>query len=162
MATGQYFLMNRPITITLNGLGAGNNAFSSALENPGYLTADIQIKFRTGSGALNSNGYVNLHLLRSADGGATFDTPQLETVIATIPATRSSTPYVFSAETPGYLPAHWKIAVSNRTGQPFSTSSGDFMHVYTARLLIDLQIFVFDYVPTGRARLSGAATAVMV
>jgi len=126
------------ITITLASLADGSIATSSTIDNSSdkFIAASIQLKLRTGTGTDLVGGVV-LYLVRSVDGGTTFDSPATEgsEVLASYNVNEDSTDYRFSAETTrvGLLPSHWKIAVKNDSGGPFDSTASNFSAEYSGK-----------------------------
>src|SRR4051812_10159576 len=75
-----------------------NAATSSAIDNSSnkFLSANIQISIRTNATS-GATGYMNFYLIRSADGGTTYDGNGTSTAIAGI--TIGSMPLVSVANT---------------------------------------------------------------
>jgi len=118
------------ITITLASLADGAIATSSTIDNSTdkFITADIQVKVRTGTGT-DSGGGLTLFFLRSVDGGTTFDSTTNDTaeVLAGYNVNADSTDFRFSAETTrlGALPSHWRIAIKNDSGAALDSTGSN-------------------------------------
>ena len=121
---------NNTITITLASLTNGSRATSSTIDNSStkFLSADVQVKIRTGAGT-SATGTVTIYFIRSVDGGTTFDdsTDNAE-VLGVFNANTDTTDFIFSVDTTvaGTLPSHWKIAVKNDSGATFNVTSSNF------------------------------------
>jgi hypothetical protein len=129
--TQQNFTENQTITITLASLANNATVSSSTIDNTTtkYVSADIQVKIRTGTtpaAPLN----LTVKLLRSVDGGITFDDSGDNAEILGIFSVTTTTgaDYIFSVDTSnqGILPPRWKLAVTNNTGDAFNSTAGNF------------------------------------
>src|SRR5690242_6348031 len=111
---------SQSITITLNSLGAATFATSSAIDNSTnlFIGADIQTVFKTGASGVSATGTIEVHLLRSADGGTTYDSAvsmNPATLLGIVNANANATTYTFTFSTDliGQLPDKFKIAIYN-------------------------------------------------
>jgi len=121
---------NQSVTITLASLANGSTATSNAIDNSTtkFLAADFQIKFRTTTSTL-ATGAVLLYLIRSVDGGTTYDdAPTNSELIGTYAANTDSTTFIVSTDTTlsGQLPDFFKIAIKNMSGATFDASGANF------------------------------------
>jgi hypothetical protein len=129
MATVTLNITNsQPVTITIASLANTSTNTSNAIDNSTnkFLSALVQVKLRTGSSGTASTGYCGVFLVRSADGGTTYDDSN-KVLIGTVPMTANNTTYIatFSTEPFGPLGSHWKVAVYNGTGGALSSTAGD-------------------------------------
>lgn len=138
MNTQQAFIENQTITITLDSLADGATVSSSTINNTinKYISADIQVKIRTGATPATPFT-VTIKILRSVDGGTTFDdSGDNAEVLAIFGVTDvASTDYIFSMDTSnkGILPARWKLAVTNNTGDALDSTAGNFYAKFTGK-----------------------------
>ena len=136
----QDFTNSVSITITLASLANGSSVASSAIDNSTdkYLSANIQIKIQTDAGAV-STGTVTVYILRSVDGGTTYDDLNNNAeILGVFNANVANTDYVFSVDTNivGSLPDFWKIAVKNDSGDAFDSTGGNFYCKMLGKLLL--------------------------
>lgn len=129
---------DNPITITLASLADGSTATSNSINNSAneFISADIQITLKTGGSVDTANGSVTVSLIRSADGGATFDDSNTNAdVLGVFDANVASQTYVFSIDSSrlGTLPNYWKIAITNNSGGVFDSTAGNFTVVYSGK-----------------------------
>lgn len=134
MATASLNATNsNTVTITLSSVTNGSTATSSAIDNSTnkFLSANIQVKFKTGASGTSSTGSFSVYLIRSADGGTTYDSTG--TLIGTQPATANATTYIqtFPTEPFGPLGTSWKVAVVNNSGGTTDTTAGNHSCVFT-------------------------------
>lgn len=125
----QNFTSNIPINIGLNSLANNSTVASTANDNSGFLFigADVQLKFTTGA-TPTSGGTLNVFILKSVDGGFTYDdsNPTTAEFLRSIEVTSTpSTSYntSFFIET---LPKFWKILVENKTGDALDATPANF------------------------------------
>lgn len=135
----QEFTNNQTITITLASLADGATATSSTIDNSTtkYLHCDLQMKMRSGAG-VSGSGTVTLYILRSADGGTTFDDIGVNTdIFGIFNVPDNSTDYVFSVDTStiGILPEYWKLTVLNNTGDAFDSTGSNFSVKFVGKKL---------------------------
>lgn len=121
------------VTITIASLANGSAAVSSAIDNSSnkYLEALIQAKIKTNASGTSATGLVNVFLVRSADGGTTYD-DSTRTLIGTLPAVANATTYIntFSTAPAGALGTHWKVAIENRSGAALDATGGSHAVVF--------------------------------
>ena len=138
MATAkQVYTPNQTVTITLASLANGATAVSSAIDNStnGYLSAEFQIKVRTGTVA--GTPTVSVYLLRSVDGGTDYDdstnvnNPELMRQINTPTA---STTYISSVRVES-LPQYFKVMVVNNSGGALDSTGSNHSIKYCAKTL---------------------------
>lgn len=130
------------ITITLASLGNATFATSNAIDNSVDLAinADIQVKIKTGASGVSATGTIEVHLLRSADGGTTYDNPvsmNPATLIGVFGATANATtygPYSFATDPYGQLPDKFKVAIYNNTGAALDVTAGNFLAQFIEKL----------------------------
>lgn len=119
---------SQSITITLASLASASTNTSSAVDNSSnkFLEALVQVKILTGASGASVTGYTNIWLIRSADGGTTYDDAG-RVLIGTLPTAANATTYIgsFSTAMAGALGSHWKIAVENRSGTTFNATGGN-------------------------------------
>lgn len=134
----QIFTENQTITITLASLAADATAVSSTIDNTSdkYISADIQVKIRTGTTPAAPFS-VTLKILRCVDGGTNFDDSGDNAEILGIFTVTdvSGADYIFSVDTSmkGILPARWKLAVTNNTDDAFDSSGANFYAKFTGK-----------------------------
>jgi hypothetical protein len=125
-----FYANNQTITITLASLADQGTAVSSVIDNSTnkFITADFQLKFRTGS-PTNSLGAVGMFIIRSADGGTTFDdAPTNAEAIGNFAAATDNTTFIVSTDSSlsGQLPDFFKIAIKNMSGAAFDATGSNF------------------------------------
>lgn len=126
----QRFTDSIPVTIVLDSLGDGSSVASSAIDNSvnAYISANIQFKIKTGTGT-SAVGTVTVYILRSADGGTTYDDLNSNSeILGVFNANVDATTYVFSVDTNivGSLPDFWKAALANNSGATLDSTGGSF------------------------------------
>lgn len=136
----QDFDNNIAVTIALASLANGASVASSAIDNSTtkYLSANIQIKIQTDPGAV-ATGTVTVYILRSVDGGVTYDDLNSNAeILGVFNANAANTDYVFSVDTNivGSLPDFWKVAVKNDSGDAFDSTGGNFYCKMLGKLLL--------------------------
>jgi hypothetical protein len=138
MATGkQVYTPNQVVTITLASLANGGTAVSSAIDNStnGYLSAEFQIRVRTGTVA--GTPTVTVYILRSIDGGTDYDdstnvnNPEVMRQISTPTAT---TTYTSSIRVES-LPQYFKIMLVNNTGGALDSTGSNHYIKYCAKTI---------------------------
>lgn len=116
------------VTITLASLANNTAATSSAIDNTTnkFLSALVQVKVKTGASGTSLTGSVSVYLVRSTDGGTTYDDTNA-TCLGVIPAIANATTYIriFSTEPYGPLGSHWKLAVTNYSGATLDSTGGN-------------------------------------
>lgn len=118
----QLFNNNNAITITLASLADATFATSTAIDNSvnKFISAIIQLKIKTGAAGVGATGRIEVYLIRSSDGGTTYDDSSAlnSEPLGSFVANANATTYLFSIDTSkvGTLPSHWKLAVKNATG----------------------------------------------
>lgn len=121
------------VTITLASLANASSAVSSAVDNSSnkYLEALIQVKVRTNAAGTSATGVTNVFLVRSADGGTTYD-DNTRVLLGTLPTNANGTTYIgtFSTAPVGALGTHWKAAVENRSGAALDSTGGNHAVVF--------------------------------
>src|SRR5581483_5660177 len=137
------FNNNHAVTISMQGLADGSKAISDVIDNSvnRFIQADIQVKFKTNQHKINPSGTVSIGILRSVDGGVTFDSHlRPGNIIATIDQLDADTTYVVSASTHniGLLPSHFKVSVRNDTGQPLFHKDEKFSVVYAGKNILEV------------------------
>ena len=133
---------NQSVTITLASLANGSFATSNAIDNSvdKFISANIQIKIKTGTGipAFPNRPTIAVFLIRSADGGTTYDdTNDNSQLIDVFQMKNDSTTYVVTADTGGVgqLPDFWKIAIKNKTGVAFDATPANLSVIFTGNKL---------------------------
>ena len=107
------YTVGQDVTINLHGLADGAKAISDAIDNSvtRYAQADIGFKFKTNQHKIDTqNGVVVVGILRSCDGGVTYDNYlRPGNILAVINDLDADTEYVLSVSTNqlGYLPAYF-------------------------------------------------------
>lgn len=134
MATASLNATNsNTVTITLSSVTNGSTATSSAIDNSTnkFLSALIQLKIKTGASGTSSTGSFSVYLIRSADGGTTYDSTGV--LIAVMPATANATTYTLTTSTEpfGSVGTSWKVAVVNNSGGTTDTTAGNHSCVFT-------------------------------
>lgn len=136
----QDFTNSIVLTITLDSLPDGSSAVSSSINNSvtKYLSANIQLKIKTGAGT-SGTGTTTVYILRSVDGGATFDDINSNAeIMGVFNANVDTTTYKFSVDSNvvGSLPDYWKLAVTNNSGAAFDATAGNFSVTMLAKSLL--------------------------
>jgi hypothetical protein len=136
------FSNGNTITITLSSVTSGSFAVSSAIDNSANLfpSALVQIKVKAGT-TPTATGYWNVWLIRSADGGTTYDGNSTSNkaggmqLLGVLPLSGANTGEVvtgtFDTALLGALGTSWKIAVENQTGVTTDTTAGNHTAVYS-------------------------------
>lgn len=125
------------VTINLGGVPDGFLAISEVINNSltRYQQFMFGLKLRTNQNRLNTkDGTITFGLLRSTDGGQTYDTNlRSGNILAVFSQLEVNTDYVFSISTAplGFPPSHFKIGVRNSTGAPFFRREENFGLWYT-------------------------------
>lgn len=117
---------SQSVTISgLNSLASTSTAASSAIDNSTnlFLSAIIQVSLIPNA-TTNATGYVNVWLIRSTDGGTTYDSTGVLLGTIPMPSVANTTTIVqsLSTELAGPLGTSWKVAIENRTGQALKSS----------------------------------------
>lgn len=128
---------NNTATITLASLADNATAVSSAINNSStkFINLDIQLRYRTTTGT-SSLGAVTIFLVRSVDGGTTYDdSPTNADAIGVFAANTDSTTFTVSTDTAlsGQLPDFFKIAVKNSSGAAFDSTGSNFFLKYNGK-----------------------------
>lgn len=136
----QQFTNDIAITITLASLANGSGATSSTINNSAnkFISANVQLKIETGTGT-SATGTLTVYLLRSADGGTTFDQLNANAeVMGVFNANADSTSYIFSIDTSivGSLPDYWQLGIINNSGASFNAVVGNFSAVMVGKTLL--------------------------
>lgn len=136
----QDFTNSIALTITLDSLPDGSSAVSSSINNSvtKYLSANVQLKIKTGAGT-SGTGTTTVYILRSVDGGATFDDINSNAeIMGVFNANVDATTYKFSVDSNvvGSLPDYWKLAVTNNSGAAFDAIAGNFSVTMLAKSLL--------------------------
>jgi hypothetical protein len=136
----QDFTNSINVPISLANLANGASVASSAIDNSTdkYLSANLQIKIRTAAGAI-STGTATIYILRSVDGGITYDDLNTNAeILGVFNANVASTDFVFSIDTNivGSLPDFWKVAVKNDSGDAFDSTAANFSVTMLGKLLL--------------------------
>jgi hypothetical protein len=136
----QDFTNSIVITITLDSLANGSSVASSAINNSvtKYLSGNVQLKIRTGAGT-SATGTVLAYILRSVDGGVTYDDMNTNSeILGVFNANVDATDYRFSLDTNtvGSLPDYWKLAVTNNSGAAFNAVAANFSVTMLAKSLL--------------------------
>jgi len=133
------YTTSNTITITLASLADDAYAVSSTIDNSStkFVSADIQVEIRTGTGTAAGKNIVTLFVLRSVDGGTDFDLTANENaeIVGVFNANADSTDFRFSVDTTrmGLLSSHWRLAVKNESGATFDSTASNFSARYTGR-----------------------------
>lgn len=125
------FTNNNTITITLDSLANGSRATSNTIDNSSdrFLSADIQFKITTAAAGVSATGTVTVYIIRSVDGGSTFDdSSDNSEVLGVFNANANATTYYFSVDSnvSGSLASHWKVALKNDSGAAFNATPANF------------------------------------
>lgn len=138
------YTVGQDVSINMHGLADGAKAISDAIDNSvtRYAQADIGFKFKTNQHKIDTtNGVVVIGLLRSVDGGVTYDTYlRPGNILAVVNDLEADTEYVLSVSTNqlGYLPSHFKISVRNGTGAPFFHKEEKFGVWFTGKRILEV------------------------
>ena len=115
------------ITITIASLANNTAVASSAIDNSSnkFIEALIQVKVKTNAAGTSATGVTNVFLVRSADGGTTYD-DSTRVYLGQLPTIANATTYIgsFSTAPVGALGTHWKLAVENRSGAALDSTGG--------------------------------------
>jgi hypothetical protein len=136
------YTVGADVAINMSGLADGSKAVSDAIDNSTtrYQQADIGFKFKTNQHRIDkTNGTVIIGILRSVDGGTTYDTHlRPGNILAVVNDLDADTEYVLSVSTNGmgFLPSHFKISVRNSTGAPFFHKDEKFGVWYTGKKVL--------------------------
>lgn len=132
------------VSINMHGLADNAKAISDAIDNSTtrYAQLDIGFKFKTNQHKIDTvNGVVVIGLLRSVDGGTTYDTYlRPGNILAVINDLDADQEYVLSVSTNqlGYLPSQFKISIRNGTGAPFFHKEEKFGVWYTGKRILEV------------------------
>lgn len=122
------------ITITLASLTNGSTNTSNAIDNSTnkFLSALVQVKVKTNASGTSATGSCSVFLIRSTDGGSTYD-DSTATFLGSLPSIANATTYVriFSTEPLGPLGTSWKIAVTNNSGATLDSTAGNHKAEFT-------------------------------
>jgi len=138
------YTVGQDVSINMHGLADGAKALSDAIDNSEtrYAQADIGFKFKTNQHKIDThNGVVVVGLLRSVDGGVTYDNfLRPGNILAVINDLEADTEYVLSVSTNqlGYLPTHFKISIRNGTGAPFFHKEEKFGVWFTGKKILEV------------------------
>lgn len=126
MATATLNVTNSgTITATLTSVTNGSSVTSSAIDNSTnkYLSALVSVQVKTNAAGTSATGSVSVFLVRSVDGGSTYDDGQF---LGALPTIANATTYkrIFSTEQLGPLGSSWKIIVTNNSGATLDASVG--------------------------------------
>jgi hypothetical protein len=136
------FANSNTITITLSSVTTGSFATSSAVDNSSnlYISALVQVKVKAGT-TPTATGYWNVWLIRSTDGGTTYDGNSTSNksggmqLLGVLPLSGANTGEVvtgtFDTALLGALGSSWKIAVENQTGVTTDTTAGNHTAIFT-------------------------------
>ena len=116
-------------TVTISSLASLANAAtatSNAIDNftDKFFSANIQFSIRSNA-TTSATGYMLFYLLRSADGGTTYDSVGVLIGSMSLVSIANSVTTIMTVSTEPYGPlgSHWKVAVENRCGQALNASS---------------------------------------
>lgn len=134
MATATLNVTNsNVITVTIASLATGSTNTSSAVDNSTtkYLEAVVQVKIKTNAAGTSATGYCNIWLVRSADGGTTYDDTS-RNLLGTLPTVANATTYIGSWSTAPYgaIGTSWKITVENQSGAALDSTAGSHLAQY--------------------------------
>jgi len=121
----------------LASLADGSIAASDAIDNSTdrFIYADIQVKITTGTGT-DGDGLIKIKILRSVDGGTTYDDASANSeILSAFSANADSTAFIASAGTSrvGLLPSHWKIAILNDSGAALDSTAASHSVVFIGK-----------------------------
>lgn len=126
-AVTQEVTNSQTVTITIASLANNTAVASSAIDNSTnkFLEALVYIKVKSNAAGTSAVGLVNVFVVRSPDGGTTYD-DTTRTLIGTIPLTANATTVsgVFSTAPTGALGTHWKVSIENRSGAALDATGG--------------------------------------
>jgi hypothetical protein len=138
------YTVGQDVSINMHGLADGSKAVSDAIDNSTtrYAQADIAIKFKTNQHKIDSKlGVVVIGILRSCDGGTTYDSHlRPGNILAVVNDLDPDQEYVVSVNSSqlGYLPSHFKISVRNGTGAPFFHKEEKFGVWFTGKRILEV------------------------
>jgi hypothetical protein len=135
MATATLNYTNtQSVTITIASLTNGSTATSSAIDNTSskFLSALVQIKIKTGASGTAATGSCSVFLVRSTDGGTSYD-DSTGTLLGALPTTANATTYtrIFATDPLGPLGSHWKLAIVNNSGGTLDSTAGNHKAEFT-------------------------------
>jgi len=140
MGAKNQFDTNHVVTITLASLADEAFATSSAIDNSvdRFIGADVQLKYRTTTVSTGSDmPTVALFLIRSVDGGTTYDdADDNATLLDVYESAQDNTTFIYSTDTAqnmGCLPEFFKFVVKNQTGNSFDATGTNFSLVFTGK-----------------------------
>lgn len=117
----QDFTNSINVPIVLAGLANGTSVASSTIDNSVtlYISANVQLEIDLGASI--AGGTLIVYILRSVDGGATFDDLNSNSEVLGVfnaDNTMATTTIKFSVDTNivGTLPDYWRVAVTNNSG----------------------------------------------
>ena len=121
------------ITVTIASLATGSTNTSSAIDNSSnkFLEALVQMKIKSNAAGTSATGYANIWLIRSSDGGTTYDDAG-RVLLGVMPIIANATTYIstFSTQGLGALGTSWKIAVENQSGAAFDATGGSHTAIF--------------------------------
>ncbi len=138
------YTVGQDVSINMHGLADGAKAVSDAIDNTvtRYAQADIGFKFKTNQHKIDTQrGVVVIGILRSADGGLTYDNfLRPGNILAVVNDLDADQEYHLSVSTNqlGFLPSHFKIAVRNGTGAPFFHKEERFGVWFTGKRILEV------------------------
>jgi hypothetical protein len=127
------FTNSNTVTITLASVTNTTVNVSSAIDNSSnkFHEALVQCKVKTGAASTSTTGVYNFYLVRSADGGTTYDDSN-KVLLGSMAAIANATTYIatFSTALLGALGTHWKVAFENLAGGTTDTTAGNHSIVF--------------------------------
>lgn len=137
------YTIGADVTINVAGLPDGSKSLSDVIDNSitRYIQADIGFKFKTNQHGIDNNATVIIGILRSCDGGVTYDSNlRPGNILAIIDNLAKDTNYTLSVATNvlGYLPAFFKISIRNSTGAPFFHEASHFGVWFTGKKVLEV------------------------
>lgn len=113
------------ITAALTSVTNGSSVTSSAIDNSTnkFLSALVRVQVKTNASGTSATGSVSVFLVRSTDGGSTYDDGLF---LGSLPTVANATTYtrIFSTEQLGPLGSSWKIIVTNNSAATLDASTG--------------------------------------
>lgn len=131
---------SQAVTITLSSVTNTSFAVATAITSNTFISALIQFKIKCGTSP-SANGYFNVYVSRSADGGTTYDDaatkkpsglPFLGSMpCGSAPATGDVEIGTFDTQLVGILGTHFKPVAENQSGVTTDTTAGNHSCVYS-------------------------------
>lgn len=109
-------------TITLDGLGIGEEAISSAIDNSTTKFDKLYVMLKIYTGVVRTQGYLTIGLIYSLDNSTFADKHPSSQEIQIYPPSSLQKIWGFTIEN---IPQYFKFSVINRTGAALTATTGD-------------------------------------